>query len=129
MKNFHLLSFGAGVALGIVMLVLIGVGMRLIPTTPQPQVRMQQGQDGPVRGANMSRMAERMGMTEAELQKEIDSGKTMQQIATERGVAAPGGFGARGPMSGSGRMMTGSGTAATGAMMMRSSLMSSSSAR
>lgn len=64
-------------------------------------------------GRNTSQMAERMGMTEAELQQELDAGKTMQQIATERGVAV------RGPMSGSGRMMTGSGGFSTGAMMMR----------
>ncbi len=34
----------------------------------------------------MSRMAERFGMTEADLQKEIATGKTMQQIAQEHGV-------------------------------------------
>ena len=53
-------------------------------------------------------LAEKLGMTEVELKAAMDSGKTIEQIATEKGVTLParpmgGGFGGRGhggPMGG-----------------------------
>jgi hypothetical protein len=47
-----------------------------------------------------SKVAEKLGMTVDELQDELDSGKTIREIAEERGVEAP----AR-PQRGGGRQM------------------------
>ncbi len=56
-------------------------------------------------GGNTSRMAQRLGMTEDELKKELASGKTFQEIAKEKGMDLP---------SGRGNRQTGSGAAFPG---------------
>lgn len=40
-------------------------------------------------GPYLSMLAQELGMTEEELQKELDSGKTLQDIATEKGIDLP----------------------------------------
>jgi hypothetical protein len=86
MKTFHPLSFGLGLVSGCLILFL-AVSMFHIGAAPRVQGRFA-GNGGP----NLERMAQRFGMTQDELQKEIDSGKTMQQIAAEHGVQFGGGF-------------------------------------
>lgn len=108
MKNFHLLSFVLGIASGLLVLVLLFSGMRLIrPARPGFPVNggtgQQQGRTG---DPNLSRMAERLGMTQAELQTALDSGKTFQDIAREKDITLPSGPGGR---FGNGPSSTGSG--------------------
>lgn len=91
MKNFHPLSFGLGLGSGLLILLLVFGGMRVFAGNNRARFggpnggnwQQFQGDNG---GPNLARMAERFGMTEEELQKELDSGKTMQQIAQEHGV-------------------------------------------
>jgi hypothetical protein len=52
-------------------------------------------------------MAQRLGITQDQLQQELNSGKTFQQIAQEHGVQM--GAGGRGTNSGSGSIRTSSG--------------------
>jgi hypothetical protein len=106
MKTFHPLSFGLGLGSGLLVLVLIFGAMRIFggPARggfPRDSRNFQQmrGANG---GPNVGMMAERFGMTEAELQAELDSGKTMQQIAEEHGIELP--AGGRGMMQGGGMM-------------------------
>ncbi|MFA6039367.1 MAG: hypothetical protein WCV62_01400 [Candidatus Peribacteraceae bacterium] len=114
MKTFHPLSFALGLASGLLVLLILAGSWRLIRPAPNPGSFPMGGnfQEG---GAGLSRMAERLGMTEADLQKELDSGKTLQEIAAERGVEMPaGGRGMRTgrPSSASGTVLgTGTGTA------------------
>ncbi len=75
-------------------------GLHLMPSRTAARGTFQPGQGGTM---NTARMAERMGISEADLQKEIDSGKTMQEIATEHGVTFRGGTR---PGSGSGAQRT-----------------------
>lgn len=82
MKRFHPLSFGLGLASGLIVVVIVAAGFRALhPASTFARNGTFQGGAG-----NISRMAQRMGMTQDELQKELDSGKTMQQIAQEHGV-------------------------------------------
>src|SRR5438105_1912438 len=102
MKNFHPLSFGLGLASGLLILMLVFGGMRVFGR-PAGGGTFAGGNGGP---RNITRMAQRLGMTEADLQKEIDGGKTMQEIAQEHGVT----FTGRRQRSGSGAAApTGSG--------------------
>ncbi len=131
MRGIHPKSFGLGVASGVVVLLLIAGGMHLLQPRrgafggPMGGGTFQQGG-----GPNLARMAERFGMTEDELRKEMESGKTMQQIATEHGVDMSAGFG-RGPRGGSGTMMQSSTaytpTGSGGAMSVSSSAVTTSS--
>lgn len=106
MQNFSLKSFLLGLGSGAVIIVIVFAGMRMM----RPGVRMNgQFQAGGNRQMNTARMAERFGMTEDELNAELKAGKTMQDIAKEHGVDFA--FGGRGPATGSGRVMTGSGNA------------------
>lgn len=124
MKKFHLPSFVLGLLAGIVLLTLSVTRFRLVRgshnATSQRSVNSQQFQNGSGQPRNLSRMAERLGITEVELQKELDSGKTMQEIATEYGVD----FSTlRGPRGGSGALRTASGAlmrTATGARIRQS---------
>lgn len=50
-----------------------------------PGMKFEVRMDGPMGG----KLAEKLGMTEAELKAAIDSGKTIEQIATEKGVTLP----------------------------------------
>lgn len=102
-------SFGLGVVSGMVVLGIAVGGLHLFSPRAQAGLRggFQQGQGG---GMNAAFMAQRMGISEADLQKELDSGKTMQQIATEHGVTF--GRGGNKPGTGSGAQRpTGSGAA------------------
>lgn len=99
MKALHTSSFLLGLASGALILTLIFGGLRLLGAPSQSA--SQQGQ-----GSSMSldRMAERFGMTTSELQKELDSGKTIRDIAQEHGAQ----FGGR--RGGSGAVLSASGS-------------------
>lgn len=100
MKTFHPLSFGIGLGSGLLVLVLVFGAMRVFGGSARGGFPPNGGNFQQMRGANggpnAAMMAERFGMTEAELQAELDSGKTMQQIAEEHGVEFP--MGGRGMM-------------------------------
>lgn len=104
-----LASFGLGIASGLLVLVIVSFSMRLLPGSSA----VAAGGAFQRQGANTARMAQRMGITEAELQKELASGKTFQQIAEEHGVTLParGGF-QQGGNGGGNRPATGSGSPA-----------------
>ncbi len=113
MKNFQPLSFGLGLASGLVILLLIAGGMRLRhPSSagrfPTNGGAWQQRQGGGNGGPNISRMAERFGMTEEELRKELEGGKTMQDIAREKGVELPMARGGQPASTGSGTFVSSS---------------------
>lgn len=129
MKTFHPLSFGIGLGSGLLVLVLIFGAMRVFGGPARGGFPPNGGNFQQMRGANgggqnTAMMAERFGMTEAELQAELDSGKTIQQIAEEKGIESP--MGGRGMMQGnrtsqasaSGSTTTGSGntTSATSSL-------------
>lgn len=106
MKTFHPLSFLFGLVCGLVVLVIFTGGWRLVhPSTGTPRASGGFQQNGG--GFSVSRMAQRLGMSETDLQKELDSGKTFQQIAQERGVALPT---REQRQSGSGAILSASGT-------------------
>jgi hypothetical protein len=86
--KLHPLSFGLGIASGVIVLLLVVFTMRMVGGN-RYGARNFGGNGGP----NIARMAERFNMTEADLQKEIDSGKTMQEIAAEHGAQFGGGRG------------------------------------
>ena len=103
MKSFHPLSFALGLGSGLLVLVLFVGTMRMMTGGQRGRLDAQNGgnfrQFGGNGGPNTARMAQRLGMTEAELQAEIDGGKTMQQIAQEHGVTFPMGGRMRGSAS------------------------------
>lgn len=105
MRNFHLTSFILGIVSGILILFLFVGGKHLLWPSTQTGTPTGRGtfQQGGGAGANISRMAQRLGMTEDELKKELASGKTIQDIAKEKGVTL-----------GAGRGQTGSGAAFPG---------------
>jgi hypothetical protein len=107
MQRFHVPSFFYGLLSGVIVLVIVAAGMRFLPASSTASSAGTGTQ-------NIARMAQRFGMTEAELQKELDSGKTFQQIAQEHNVQLGGrgfrGSGASSAATGSGAV-TGSGTA------------------
>jgi len=129
MKPFHPLSFTLGLASGLVVLVIVVGSWQLAsPSTGAPRMNGTFQQTGGIggpggAGPNTARMAERLGMTEAELQEALDSGKTMQQIAEERGVEMPTRTGTGGMM---GRGLRGASSSAA-ASQSGASLTSSSS--
>lgn len=104
MKRFDPLSFCAGIGTGVlVLLVVFGASRALhAGSTQQRPAWQQNAAAGRFQGGagNTARMAERFGMTEDELQAELDAGKTVQEIAAEHGVDMP--VGGRGPRGGSG---------------------------
>lgn len=112
MNNFHLQSFGIGLGTGLVTLLLVAGGMHLVRGNAYSQGGNRMGQHQQDNGAghapNTARMAERLGISEDELKKELASGKTMQDIAKEHGVEMP--MGGRNRMMGSGAMMGASGS-------------------
>lgn len=87
-------SFGLGIASGLVIMLILVGGSRMLHPAPQ-NARGGFGAGGPPNAQMLTRMATRLGMSEADLQKELDAGKTMQQIAQEHGVPMGGGFGGR----------------------------------
>ena len=102
MKNLHLFSVATGVISGVLLLFVWSVGMQFF-FPAQTVITSSASQQGAGSGPNLARMATRLGITQAALQKELDSGKTMQQIAAEYGVTFGGGR-----RSGSGSTATGS---------------------
>lgn len=103
-KPFNLSSFVTGLVTG-VLLLSIGIGGFRMLHPPSPTFTRGSG-NFPAGGQNTSRMAARLGITEDELNKELQSGKTMQQIAQEHGVTFGGG-------GGFGRNRSGTGAAAS----------------
>jgi len=100
-KTFHPLSFILGIVSGILILFVAVGGLRFARPATQPGIAgnrggMQQRQGG--MGQNLSRIAEQLGMTEADLRKELTSGKNLRDIATEKGVTLQ--FGGRVPRPG-----------------------------
>ncbi len=102
MKHFQPLSFALGLLSGFLILLILVKGWDLVHPSQNNGYFRANGNNQPFGsgqggggGFNISRMAERLGMTEADLQKELDSGKTFQEIAQERGVPLGGGFGRR----------------------------------
>ncbi|PIR48275.1 hypothetical protein COU80_04870 [Candidatus Peregrinibacteria bacterium CG10_big_fil_rev_8_21_14_0_10_55_24] len=102
MRTFHLSSFLVGVAGGVLIL-LIFFGGRSLFSSPQNGARgalpMQErsADSGPPEGGfldenRLGRIADQMGMTVEELQAEMDAGKTIPEIAQERGVELGGGM-------------------------------------
>jgi hypothetical protein len=88
MKSFHPLSFIYGLASGLVVLLLFVGVMRLV----NPSRGYARGGGFNVSNPQMiTRMAQRFGMSETDLQAELKSGKTLQQIAQEHGVQFGGG--------------------------------------
>ncbi len=105
MKKLHPMSFGLGFASGLVVLVVVVAAMHMM--SPRGPRGFAGGFGGGTQ--NVGRMAQRFGMTQDELQKELDSGKTIQQVATEHGVQ----FGGRGQNpSAAGNVNSGTGSAA-----------------
>ncbi len=90
MKNFHPVSFVLGLASGVLVIILFVGAVRMVSPARQftgGNGGIGQGANG---GANLTRMAQRFGMTEEQLRTELDSGKTFQQIAAEHGVTFTG---------------------------------------
>ncbi len=90
MKNLHLFSVATGVVSGLILLFVWSASMHLF-FPAQTVITSSASQQGTGTGPNLARMATRLGITQAALQKELDSGKTMQQIAAEYGVTFGGG--------------------------------------
>jgi len=93
MKQLHPLSFILGIVSGILILLLVAGGLRLVyPNSSAPARSGTQwtGQGAP-QGQRLQRVADTLGMNVADLQKELDSGKTLQDIATEHGKELPAG--------------------------------------
>ncbi len=118
MKQFQLRSFVLGLVSGTLLVFLVSFGLRLTHSGASAAAA-QQGQFGGNRQMNTARMAQRLGITEAALQQELASGKTMQDIFAEHGVA----FG-RGPRTGTGAVRTGSGRTLSGSVTSASSSVS-----
>lgn len=113
MKTFHPLSFVLGLASGFCILLLAVGGLRLVrgpsqTASPADRTGFQQRMGGGA-GQNISAMAEQLGMTVEDLQKELQSGKNLRDLATEKGVELP--FGGR-MRGGSGAVLTSSGSSA-----------------
>lgn len=120
MKQFHALSFAFGLVSGALLLLLFIGGARVLHPA---RAVVGSGQFG-ARGAGSARMAQRLGISQDELQKELSSGKTMQQIMSEHGID-PSTFG-----NGGGFGRGGSGAVARSSMsgaVMTSSLSAASS--
>jgi hypothetical protein len=47
------------------------------------------GPNGKMRGPGMDNLAQKLGLTDAQLKEELKAGKTLQQIAQEKGVTLP----------------------------------------
>lgn len=108
MKQFHLFSFILGILSGILILFIFVGGKHLL--WPSAQTDTITGQGTFQQGGNTSRMAQRLGMTEDELKKELASGKTFQEIAKEKGMDLPAGRGNRQTGSGAAFPGTSSGS-------------------
>jgi hypothetical protein len=92
MKSFHPFSFTLGTASGLLVLALY-LGIASIADDEPPRVRpsgdgaFQEQNRGFVR--DPAAMAERLGMTEKEIQDALAAGKTMQELLQEHNVELP----------------------------------------
>ncbi|MFH0851385.1 MAG: hypothetical protein V1876_01415 [Candidatus Peregrinibacteria bacterium] len=125
MKTFHPLSFVLGLASGFLALFLMVGGLRILrpasqTAAPGNRAGFQQRQGGAMGGQNLSAMAEQLGMTQEDLQKELQAGRNLRDIATEKGVTLQ--FGNRIPLrqgsegqvrGGSGAVLSSSDSSAT----------------
>ena len=119
MKQSYILSFGIGVLSGFLVLWIVVGGYRWVfPSTSSATTASATTGTGRRAGggtpANLASIAKQLNMTEADLQKELATGKNIRQIATEKGVQLS--FGNRG---GSGAVRTGSGATASGSLRFR----------
>lgn len=119
MKLFNPLSFFLGLSSGFLVFVLVFGAMRIFGDPapegfPENGGNLRQMREANGGSPNTAMLAERFGMTEAELQAELDSGKTIRQIEEERGIELPMGRGMQrgngtGSAFGSGEAALGSG--------------------
>lgn len=88
MKNFQWKSYVLGLVTGILLLLLIAGGMRLTAGSSTGTARTSsfQRQRGLQGGMNLSAIATKLGMTQADLESALKSGKTLRQLAEEHGV-------------------------------------------
>ncbi|MDB4978089.1 MAG: hypothetical protein JWM56_275 [Candidatus Peribacteria bacterium] len=95
MKQLHFPSFSLGILSGIIMVGIGVIGLHGVHPSANTSAAGAGGSNGfgGGNGRNLTRAAQRFNMTEAELQKELDSGKTMQQITQEHGVTFGGNSG------------------------------------
>ena len=105
LNKFHPSSFVLGIVSGLVVLFLLASAMRFIrpagPGSRTPSRTHTTGQRRPSGPSqNLSSVAEQLGMTEADLRKELQSGKNLRDIAKERGIELH--FPTVGPRGGSG---------------------------
>ncbi|MEI8230736.1 MAG: hypothetical protein WCG83_06415 [Candidatus Peregrinibacteria bacterium] len=120
MKQFSILSFCIGMLSGFLVLWIVVGGYRWMftastsTTTASATTGAGRRAGGGGSPANLATIAKQLNMTEADLQKELATGKTIKQIATEKGVQLT--FGNRG---GSGAVRTGSGTTTSGSLRFR----------
>ncbi|MBU0767384.1 hypothetical protein KKF55_06465 [Patescibacteria group bacterium] len=100
MKHLHLPSYLIGLGCGVTVLLLFFGAKAALSTSstedfPQNENWQQRTQEDGMRPRvgdetqRTQRMAESFGMTVEDLQKELDSGKTMMEIAEEREVEMP----------------------------------------
>jgi hypothetical protein len=124
MQRFHPLSFVLGIVSGLVILVLVAGTMRMF--TPASSATARSGGFGNGGTQNLSRLSQRLGISESDLQKELASGKTLQEIAQEHGVQLGNGRGFnRSSVSGSGAVDVRTGTGSSSPVLSSSSAQSS----
>ena len=95
MRHIHLRSYLTGLATGVIMLLLF-VSLKSVFTSSPASEAEQRGQflqgdtnalgRGIMDTERLQNMAEQFGMTLTELQAEMEAGKTLPEIAEERGV-------------------------------------------
>lgn len=104
MKPLHPLSFLLGLASGLAVLAIVTGGMRLL-RADSSAARVVSGDIRQERGPNLARAAEQLGMTEEDVRKALADGKTLRDLAAEKGVTLS--FGNR--VRGSGSLLSSSG--------------------
>ncbi|HVW66697.1 MAG TPA: hypothetical protein VHA78_03105 [Candidatus Peribacteraceae bacterium] len=84
-------SFGLGVASGLVVLALFSGVNHLIHPVSAQGAYARGGGFGQNGTPNLARLSQRLGISQDQLQKELQSGKTIQQIMQENGTTFGGG--------------------------------------
>lgn len=105
MKTIHPLSFIAGAVTGCLLLLIVNSAIHWMHPVRTNQF-MQPDGNRAFQTQDPAAIAERLGMSEEDLQKELSSGKTMPEIMREHGMTQN-----RRNRSASGSTTTGSGTA------------------
>ncbi|MDD5769727.1 MAG: hypothetical protein PHE25_02065 [Candidatus Gracilibacteria bacterium] len=93
-KIFSLL---AGILIGVILC----FGYNYFLNTKTNQSFSRNGGNSQMTPEKLQSTADRLGMTKEDLQKELDSGKNIRDIMTEKGVSFGGGRGASGSTRGS----------------------------